>query len=403
MNGQRLFVPFAAPGDTLLLQPSGGRAVILEILTPGPDRAAPLCKHFGECGGCALQHVTDDFVARWKRQQIADALKRQGVSTDVRPTLTCPPGTRRRAAFTLERAPVGGVVQAGFRARLSHRLIALEECHVLDPAILRVLPGLARLAAPLLHAKGQARMAVNLTRTGLDVSAVMDRASALTLSQLTHLAEMADTLDLARLAWNGEIVVARRNPQVNFAGVAVLPPPGAFMQASPEGEAALVSLVMEALGNETGRETGRALELFAGCGTFTFPAARYCAVDAVEGDAAMAAALRHAAANAVGVKPVTVSTRDLFKRPLMPNELASYSTIIFDPPETGAEVQALQISATPAAKSKLKRVIGISCDASSFARDARILADGGFALQWVAPVDQFRWSARIELAALFER
>jgi 23S rRNA (uracil1939-C5)-methyltransferase len=210
---------------------------------------------------------------------------------------------------------------------------------------------------------------------------------------------MADALDLARLAWNGEIVVTRRNPQVNFAGVAVLPPPGAFLQASPEGEAALVSLVMEALGNEN----GQVLDLFAGCGTFTFPAARHCAVHAVEGDAAMAAALRDAAANAAGVKPVTASARDLFKRPLMPDELAPYSTVIFDPPEAGAQAQALQISRVQAARSKLKRVIGVSCGPASFARDARILVEGGFALQWVAPVDQFRWSARIELAALFER
>lgn len=391
INGKRIFVPFSAPGDALRVNIYGERGEILEILEPGPDRAAAPCKHFGECGGCALQHLSDGYVAGWKRQQVAALLKRQNIETDVRPTQTCPTATRRRASFAVERN--GRTVHFGFRPRLSHRVVSLQECYVLDPVILRALPGIAALASPFIGAKTQARISVTLSDTGLDVNIDTGKSPQLTLADHTRFAKAADALDLARLSFNLEPMAVRRAPVVHFAGQPVAIPPGAFLQASNQGQAALTALVLEALG-EGG---GKLLDLFAGCGGFSFPAAQKYQVHAIEGDAAMAAALA-AAANRAGAGRVAVTHRDLFQRPLMASELARQAAVIFNPPQAGAPAQAAQI-----ASSRVKRVIGVSCDPATFARDARILTDGGYVLQWVAPVDQFRWSARIELVGLFSR
>lgn len=390
-GGKRIFVAFSAPGDRLRLGVQGGRGEILEIIQPGADRVLPPCRHFGVCGGCALQHLSDDFVADWKRQLIIALLKRQNIETSVRPTHTCPPATRRRAAFAVERN--GGDVRIGFRARRSHRLVSIEECHVLDPAIIRALPGLAALASPFTGAKAQMRVNVTLSDTGLDVNLVTGKSQQLTLAQHTRFAEAADALDLARLSLNMEPLSVRRAPLVHFAGIPVAIPPGAFLQASHEAQTALTALVIEALG-EAG---GKLFDLFAGCGSFSFPAARRHHVHAFEGDAAMAAAFAQAA-NHAGAGKITVSHRDLFQRPVMAGELASTAAVIFNPPQAGAPQQAAQLAAA-----KIRRVIGVSCDPASFARDARILTDGGYVLQWVAPVDQFRWSTRIELVGLFTR
>ena len=402
-EGGRKYVAFAAPGDRLQLKLSDrekDRAGIIQVLHPGRDRAVPVCGHFGVCGGCALQHLTEDFVAEWKRRQIVNVLAQRGLhGIEVRPTLTMPPATRRRAAFTARHGDAG--IEIGFHQPRSGQAVALRECAVLDPAIVQAVPGLGALTGPALPRGGKARLLVTLTMAGIDVdiSPETGRGREPDLRLRAHLAQAAEGLDLARLSWRGEAVLTRRQPMVYPGGVGVPLPPAAFLQASPEGEAALTALVIEAAGLQTlTRKGAHILDLFAGCGAFSFPLARYAKVTAVEGDAAMAAAIRHGADHAQGIKPVGVQHRDLARRPFRPDELPAFHAVVFDPPRTGAHGQAEMLAA-----SEIRRAIAVSCGPAAFARDARILADGGFHLRWVQPVDQFRWSAEIELVALFAR
>ena len=403
VDGRKYFVPFAAPGDRLHIKFSHGdkdRAGIVQILKPGDARVTASCRHFTQCGGCALQHLSDPFVADWKRQQIIDALAHRGLhDAPVRPTVTMPPASRRRAAFTAEYG--AGGIQIGFHGRMSKRLVPISECTLLDKRIVQALPGLAQMLAPLLRAGQSARLLVTQTATGLDVDVQIgsDKKSEPNLRLRTLLAASADRLDLARLSWNGVILLERRKPQIIMGGTPVCPPPGAFLQASSEGEAALIALVLEALGAKTlGAKGARILDLFAGCGTFTFPVAPHARVHAVEGDRAMTEAIRQAANRMQGLKQIEASHRDLQRGPLSVDELAPYAAVIFDPPKAGARAQAEQIAA-----SQVRKVIAVSCAPATFARDAKTLADAGFLLRWVAPVDQFRWSAEVELVALFER
>lgn len=403
VDGRKYFVAFAAPGDRLQIKFNPGdkdRAAIVQILKPGAVRVTAPCQHFTQCGGCALQHLSDPFVADWKRQLIVDALAHRGLhDVVVRPTQTMPPASRRRAAFTAEHGADG--IQVGFHARMSKRLVHVSECTVLDINIVQALPGLKQMLAPLLRAGQSARLLVTQTATGLDVDVQIGSGQKAepNLRLRTLLAASADRLDLARLSWNGVILLERRKPEILLATTPVRPPPGAFLQASSQGEAALIALVLEALGTKTlGAKGARILDLFAGCGTFTFPVAQRARVHAVEGDRAMTEAIRQAANQRQGLKQIEASHRDLQRGPLSVDELAPYAAVIFDPPKAGARAQAEQIAA-----SQVRKVIAVSCAPASFARDARSLADGGFRLRWAAPVDQFRWSAEVELVALFER
>lgn len=401
-EGRKLYVPYAAPGDVLELNASegGDRAAIRRILTPAAIRAAPPCPHFGDCGGCALQHLADPYVAEWKRQQVIDALAHRGL-TDicVRNILTMPPAARRRAAFTASRNDGG--IEIGFHAAMSKRLIPISACAVLDPRIVRALPGLAQMLRPLLRAGQTARLLATQTQTGLDVDVQTGsgRKAGPGLRVRSLLAAAVEKLDLARLSLDGVILLERRKPLILIGDVQISPPPGAFLQASSEAQNALIQLVLEALGPQAlSAKRARVLDLFAGCGTFTFPVAPHVRVHAVEGDASMIAAIRTAANQAQGLKQIEVSHRDLQRSPLLAEELSPYAAVIFDPPRAGAKTQAAQIAA-----SSVGRVIAVSCAPATFARDARTLVDAGFQLRWAAPVDQFRWSAEVELVALFER
>lgn len=403
VDGRKYFVAYAAPGDRLQIKfnPSDkDRAAIVQILNPGDARVTAPCRHFTQCGGCALQHLSDLFVADWKREQIIDALAHRGLhDVLVRPTRTMPPASRRRAAFTAEHGVDG--IHIGFHARMSKRLVHVSECTVLDKNIVQALPGLEKMLAPLLRHGQSVRLLVTQTGTGLDVDVQFGSGQKAepNLRLRTLLAASADRLDLARLSWNGVILLERRKPQIVMGGTPVSPPPGAFLQASSQGEAELIALVLEALGAKTlGAKGARILDLFAGCGTFTFPVASHARVHAVEGDRAMTEAIRQAANQRQGLKQIEASHRDLQRGPLSVDELASYAAVIFDPPKAGARAQADQIAA-----SQIHKVIAVSCAPATFARDARSLVDGGFLLRWVTPVDQFRWSAEVELVALFER
>lgn len=392
-----VFVPYTAPGDRVgvrLLKSveQGMAAELLELREAGPDRVEPPCAHFHDCGGCALQHLSADFQATWKQSQVRDALRRRGLDPDVvLPTATVAPGDRRRAEFVLRK--VGGRVLAGFNRRLSAKIVDLEMCLVLDPALVALLPPLRETFAPLLAPGAGLDVQATLTQTGIDM---VLRGIEPDLAARERLVAFATQTGLARLSLrrrDGEVeaVVVRGTPQVSFGGVAVDLPPGAFLQASPAAERRLCDAVVAGVG-----DAARVADLYAGCGTFTLSLPQAAQVTAVEGETAQAEALRKAASRAG--RRVTVETRDLVRRPLQGAELARFDAVVLDPPRAGAREQAVTLAA-----SKVPRVVMVSCMPGTFARDARILVEGGYRLVEVRPVDQFVFTPHIELVGLFTR
>lgn len=382
-------VALALPGETVRGEIRGGRIDRPEILAAAPERVAPPCPHFGSCGGCALQHAADGLVAAWRADLVRRALAQRGLAADIARVVTVPAGSRRRAAFAARRVAGGPV--AGFHARGSDRIEPVTACAVLRPELVALLPALRALAGAAAAGGREVKLQASLTEGGADIDLRGARPADLALREAA--AEIALRFDLARIAREGEVLVERRPPLLRLGRARLAPPPGAFLQPTAEGEAALVAAVREALFG-----AGRVADLFAGCGTFALPLAEAAEVHAVEGDAAMLAALDRAARGTAGLGRVTVEARDLFRRPLGPEELARFDGAVIDPPRQGARAQAAAIAASP-----LARLAHVSCNPATFARDARILADAGFRLGPVTVVDQFRWSPHVELVAGFAR
>ena len=385
-----VFAPFTLPGETAQGAVSEGRMAAPEVTEPAPERASPPCPHFGACGGCALQHASDAFVAGWKRDQIAAALAARGVEPgELRDTATSPTHSRRRATFAARRTKKSAIV--GFHGRRSGEIVEIKECHVAHPGLLAALPAIREAARIGASRKGEIRATVTLTEAGPDFA--FEGGKALEGQALAAAAALVGAHSLARLSWNGETLATRAAPSVSFGEARVIPPPGGFLQATKEGEATLLAAVREAVGGAR-----RIADLFSGCGTFALPLAATEAVHAVEGDAALIAALEAGARAAQGLKPVTAEVRDLFRRPLIGAELKTFDAVVIDPPRAGAAAQseALAAAGPPV-------IAAVSCNPATFARDARALIDGRYRLDWVLPVDQFRWSPHIELAAKFTR
>ena len=376
LDGRPVFLPRTVPGDRVRARLTGARAggtkaEVLELIEAGPGRVQPPCPHFGRCGGCALQHLEAGRYAEWKQARLLSVLAKRGLApASVRPLLRIAPGTRRRA--TLAAKKVGAAVRLGFRERDSHALVDVETCLLLTPRLVAAIPILRRGLAKVLRDGQSASLALCDTAVGLDLLLAAEGAPS--LAEREALAALAEAADLARLSWSEpggvpEPVALRRPPRVLFAGVPVEPPPGGFLQPTVEGEAALVAAVLDLLPESA----GRVADLFAGCGTFTFPMAARARVHAVEGDPAALGALTQAARLAGLAGRVGAETRDLARRPLGTDELARFDAAVFDPPRAGAKQQARQL-----ARSRLATVIAVSCNAGSFARDARALVDGGY-------------------------
>lgn len=389
-----VFVPLTAPGDVIEAEIRGERGRLVELIEESPQRRAPPCRHYGACGGCALQHLRDEEYRAWKVGRVASALERTGLGAAALGELVpTPAASRRRAQFAVRRSGEG--VLLGFNARRSDRIAEIDHCLVLHPDLVARLPGLRALAAALPAARFD--LAVTLCLNGLDVdveAAGLEEPRGAAFATLTAAAKKAGC---ARLSFNGAPLVTFEPPRVAFDGIMVTPPPGAFLQASKEGEAALTALVTEAAG-----EARRIADLFAGCGSFTLPLARRASVAAFDSDAAAIAALAAAAADAqragVAITPPRCEVRNLFERPLNAAELREFDAVVFDPPRAGAraEAEALAASAVPL-------VVGVSCNPATFARDAAILGQGGYRLDKVTAVDQFVYSAHIELVGVFRR
>ena len=378
VDGKPVYVPFALPGERVDAEIAGDCASLRELIKPSPERVAPFCKHFGLCGGCLLQHWQKDFYRAWKRSLVATALQRAGVAAEVGQLVDAGGDGRRRVTIH------GRKSGAGFMRLRSHQLEDIDLCPILVPALAPAF-GIARALAEMV---GDCDVAVTASETGLDVAVkAARRINAL------KLAPVAQRLGLARLSLNGETVVEATAPLVTIGRVQVKLPVASFLQATSEGERILADLVSDFL-----KRSKRVADLFCGIGPFALRLAERARILAVDTDQAGLAALQGAARSAQGLKPVETQRRDLFREPLIARELNGFDGVVFDPPRAGAESQAREL-----AKSSVKRVMAVSCDATTFARDASILVAGGYRIAAVTPVDQFVWSPHVEIVGTFER
>ncbi len=392
IDGERVFVPFTLPGETVTIERDGPRARLIDIVAPNADRVPPPCRHFGTCGGCALQHMATPAYRAWKRETVRRSLLLHGIEAEVAPIVATAPGGRRRAIFSAVNASKGLIL--GFHRRAAREIVAVEECPVLSADIVAALPLIRRIAERAIRKRHQARITVT-AGNGLDIAIAgggkLDRLA------LEVLGRFAREATIARLTVDGAEVFMNRRPEIAAAGAMLLPAPGGFVQAAAGAEAALAEAVVAHVGDAT-----PVADLFCGLGTFALRLARRAPVTAVEGDQALlealSAAVRHGKAQAGGLKPVTTLRRDLFANPLVASELDRFGAVVFDPPAAGARAEAEAI-----AQSRVPKVAAVSCNPATFGRDARILVDGGYRLTRVLPVDQFLWSAEIELVATFEK
>jgi 23S rRNA (uracil1939-C5)-methyltransferase len=388
-----IYVPYTLPGETVEVEPWPGRPDrrhLLRVEQASRTRIAPICPHFGICGGCALQHWDEARYRDWKRDLVATALAQVGLHVPIDALVDAHGEGRRRAVFHARRG-THDVLQVGLAALQAHHIIPIDRCPILAPALKGSIDVAWAIAEELRPERKPLDIQVTATDAGLDID--VRGSGPLSPQRLRALAQIAERFRLARLTRHGELVAQRTTPTIKIGRAIVALPPGVFLQATVAGELALAELVSNYLG-----AAALTADLFAGVGPFALRLAERMRVLTADADAGATAALRAAAAGTQGLKPIDVQLRDLFRRPYLANELARCAAIVFDPPRQGAEAQARQI-----AGSEVPVVIGVSCNPATFARDAKILIDGGYRLSAVTPVDQFRYSAHVEIVARFER
>ncbi len=385
LDDGRTLLPRVLPGEEVAVTQDG----TVRIVTPSTDRVAPICKHFKSCGGCAMQHASDTFVANWKQEIVLRALHAQRIETTFRPIITSPPNSRRRAKLSGKRTKSGALL--GFHARASDTVIAVPHCELLTPALMAAFPMLEELTIIAASRKAEIGLTVTETASGPDI--VVDTEKELTPQLRVELAAFAQTHGIARLVWRDEAVVTMQPPAQMFGDVRIVPPAGAFLQATKHGEATLLDAV-----NEITKDAARIVDLFAGSGTFSLPLSRRAEVHAVEGEDDMIAALDRGWREGKALKRITSEVRDLFRRPLEPDEFRHFDAVVIDPPRAGAEAQIETLAA-----SDIPTIAMVSCNPVTFARDAKTLMNAGFTLNWVQVVDQFRWSAHVEMVGEFAR
>jgi 23S rRNA (uracil1939-C5)-methyltransferase len=386
--GGSIFVPYTLPGETVEIERAGIHAKLRKILSPSSDRITPVCQHFGVCGGCAVQHWRHEKYLAWKRGLVEAALSRESIHTSVGEIMDAHGDGRRRAVLHVRRT--GKALVAGFAGRRSHTIIAIDRCPILAPVLARAIPVTWKIAEVLDVNGKPIDVQFTATEAGLDVD--VRGSGLLDAKTIEKLAAIAVEERLARITRHGESVSQLAEPAIQVGKARVILPSGAFLQATEAGEAALVELVWKAAGS------ARAIaDLFCGVGTFALRLAEQAKILAVDYDAPAIAALSRAA-KMPGLRPVSTILRDVFHRPLVAPELKEFDAVVLDPPRQGAEAQARELS-----KSKVPRVVYVSCNPASFARDARILSDSGLTLSSVTPVDQFRYSPHVELVGVFKR
>jgi 23S rRNA (uracil1939-C5)-methyltransferase len=383
-------IPGGLPGERTLVRFESKRAELVETLDPSPERAAPICPWFGTCGGCVAQHMSASLYGAWKRGLVAEALEREGVEAEVGNLVDAHGAGRRRATFHA-RFPHGQPDEIGFMRARSHDIIAIDNCPLFSPDMAGAVSVAHALGGDLRGLLKPLDIGVTATLDGLDVD--LRGSGPLGRAEMQKLTRTAEALDLARVSNHGETVIERRPPRIAFGKALARLPPGGFLQATEAGEAWLAQFAGRALGGAK-----RVADLFCGAGAFALRLASQHEVFAADADPAAITALARAAATTSGLRNLTAETRDLFRRPLRTDELAAFDAALMDPPRAGALEQARAFAA-----STLPLVISISCNAGTFARDARVLIDGGFQIETVTPLDQFRFSAHVEIAAVFRR
>lgn len=388
-----VFVPYALGGETVEVEPLAGRCDRLRLLhveIASPDRIAPFCLHFGACGGCAVQHWQTENYRAWKRQIIIDTLAQARIDCTVNELIDAHGAGRRRITLHARRDE-DGRLRVGFAAPNSHAIVPITACPILDPALLGALDAARELADVLKPANKPLDIQVTAAGNGLDVD--IRGSGPLPAALITTLSRVAEAHRLARLTRHGELILMRVPPVIAIGTARVPLPPGSFLQATVAGEETLAALVASHCGKA--KHIG---DLFCGVGPFALRLATKARISAFDSDDTAVTALRKAAAATPGLKPVSAEPRDLFRRPLVAQELRDIDVVVFDPPRQGAEAQSKQLAA-----SKLAVIVAVSCNVATFARDAKILIDGGYHLESVTPVDQFRYSPHVELVAKFSR
>jgi 23S rRNA (uracil1939-C5)-methyltransferase len=391
-----VYIPFTLPGETVAVARVKNQGTVISMSVASPERAEPPCVHFGPdgkngtCGGCTLQHAGDALYHDFKRNLVVHALKAKGLTPDVAPLVTARPGERRRVVFTLRKTEKGMLL--GFNQMSSHHIVSIDHCPISSEGIVSQLESIRKVASALATSAEPFRVTVLETQTGLDlafegVKKIGDRERRAVTECVLRLK------GIARVSHDGEIMIEPQKPEIDFGGVRVSPPAGGFTQATKPAEEAMAELVLLALG-----KAKRVADLFAGAGTFSLRIARQARVHAVEGDEKALKALDFAARNTQGLKPVTIEKRDLFRRPLMASELKAYDAVVFDPPRAGAEDQCKEL-----ARSGVKKIVAVSCNPLSLARDLAILTAAGYRITGATPIDQFLWSAHVEAVAVLEK
>ena len=388
-----VYVSYTLPGEAVTVEAVPGhpdRRQLDHIDKASHERVTPVCKHFGVCGGCALQHWSLAEYRLWKRSLVCEMLEHHGIVAPVAPLIDAHGKGRRRAVLHARRG-THDVLEVGFAAPRAHHIVAIDSCPVLAPELAGAVKAAWAIAEALKVTQKPLDIHFTAADNGLDVD--VRGSGALKPAEIAALARIADVHGLVRLTRHGELITQRAQPMLNVGRAPVPLPPGSFLQATAEGEATLAKLVTEHVG-----KAKRVADLFAGIGTFALRLAERARVTAADSEASAIKALQRAAANTSGLKPIEAMARDLFRRPLVASELKVFDAVVFDPPRQGAEAQAREL-----AKSGVKTVVAVSCDPATFARDMRILIDGGYSLEGVTPVDQFRWSQHVEVVGVLGR
>ncbi len=389
-----VYVPHTLPGETVAIARNGNHGSLMSIAQVSPDRITPLCRHFDPdrdaCGGCSLQHLAETPYRDFKRELVVEALKSKGLAPEVGELVVAQPGERRRTVFSARKTEKDFLL--GFNRAETNHIVSIEECPIASPGIMARLEAIRAVGQALAVGSDTFHITVLETLSGLDLAA----HDLKPLSDKQRRAATETVLGLkgiARVSVNGEVLIEPQKPLIDFGGVKVSPPPGAFTQATKPAEDAMADLVLSHLA-----KAKRVLDLFAGSGTFALRLARMAKVHAVEGEEKSLKALDHAARNTQGLKPVSVEKRDLFRRPMTLLELKNYDAVVFDPPRAGAEAQVKEL-----ARSGIKSIAAVSCNPGTLARDLRILVDGGYRITSVTPIDQFLWSPHVETVALLRK
>jgi len=393
LPGGNVYVPYTLGGETVEVAEVHGhpdRRKLVEVKQASPERIAPFCPHFTICGGCAIQHWEAEAYRAWKRNIVVEALAQAGIACEVAPIVDAHGSGRRRITLHA-RMGTHEVLKVGYAAANSHDIIPIDRCPILDPALSGALDAAWAISEALRPMRKPLDIQLTATRGGLDVD--VRGSGPVNAAMTAKLSTIAQAHRLARLTRHGELVLLRNPPVVAIGSAEVTLPPGSFLQATEAGEETLAALVLD-----HAKRAKHVADLFCGVGPFALRLATKARVAAFDSDAGSVAALQKAATSTSGLKPVKAEARDLFRRPLVPQELRDYDAIVFDPPRQGAQTQATQLAA-----SKVPAVIAVSCNVATFARDAKVLIDGGYRIEGVTPVDQFRHTPHVELVARFAK